>query len=278
MNDLLEICRKVKYSYLYLRERKTFRDIEHFCIFTGYPRSGHSLVGALMDAHPDMIISHELDVLEQVIRGYNYHQICVMILENSRAFARTGRSWSGYNYEVKGQYQGKFRKLKVIGDKRGGRTSMILSERFSLIDKLKQEIPVPVKIIHVVRNPFDNIVTRAHQGNEVRKEITAEGIRENIDRHFLQAATNYRVIRESGCQVLTLKHEELVRHPEKVLIDLCDFLEVEAPVRWLKACASIVFNKPSKTRHRYPYPKEVVEEINTKMGEFPFFEGYTFFD
>jgi hypothetical protein len=268
----------LKYRLSYLRHRKDFRSVEQFCLFTGYPRSGHSLVGALMDAHPEMIISHELDVLEQIIRGHSWQSIYAMIMENSHNFAKKGRSWSGYNYEVKGAWQGKFRKLKVIGDKRGGRTSLLLTENFSLMEKLKTEIPVPVRFIHVVRNPFDNIITRVRQGNDVRKEITPEGVREHIHRHFEQAAINQRVITESGCHVLTLRHEELISNPEAVLISICNFLELEAPAQWLKACASIVFEKPRKTRHEFDYPKEMIDEIMEKMGEFPFFEGYSFFD
>jgi hypothetical protein len=37
--------------------------VRSFCLFIGYPRSGHSLVGSLLDAHPDIAIAHEVNVL-----------------------------------------------------------------------------------------------------------------------------------------------------------------------------------------------------------------------
>jgi hypothetical protein len=268
----------IRYRLIYLRHHKEFAGVGQFCLFTGYPRSGHSLVGALMDAHPEMIISHELDVIEQIIRHRSWKIIYAMILENSKVFAKRGRAWSGYNYAVKGAWQGRFTKLKVIGDKRGGRTSLLLTENFSMIEKIRNEIPVPVRFIHVVRNPFDNIVTRVQQGNDVRKEITPEGVREHIRRHFEQAATNQRIITESGCHVLTIRHEELIHNPEKTLIGICNFLELEAPVHWLKACASIVFSKPKKTRHQFDYPQDMIDEIMQRMKAFPFFEGYSLLD
>ena len=43
--------------------RHELQSVEAFCIFIGYPRSGHSLLGSLLDAHPEMVIAHELDVL-----------------------------------------------------------------------------------------------------------------------------------------------------------------------------------------------------------------------
>jgi hypothetical protein len=35
-----------------------FPDVHAFCLFDGYSRSGHSLVGALLDAHPKITIAH----------------------------------------------------------------------------------------------------------------------------------------------------------------------------------------------------------------------------
>ena len=37
--------------------------IEKFILFIGYPRSGHSIVGSLMDAHPHMVIANEFLLL-----------------------------------------------------------------------------------------------------------------------------------------------------------------------------------------------------------------------
>ena len=39
-------------------------------MFIGYPRSSHSLVGAILDAHPEIIIPHEFNLLEKW-RSYN---------------------------------------------------------------------------------------------------------------------------------------------------------------------------------------------------------------
>jgi hypothetical protein len=269
---------RLKYKFLFWKNRRDFAQVEQFVLFSGYPRSGHSLVGALMDAHPQMIISHELDAMEMVIQGYDYKQIYAMILRNSRCYAQRGRSWSGYSYTVHGQWQGKFNKLLVIGDKRGGRTSLLLGERFSLIDLFKEAIPVPVKVIHVVRNPFDNIITRVQQGNDVRREITDEGVREQIKRHFEQADTNYRLMMEGGCQMLTLRHEALIQNPRETLIGLCNFLGLDAPDGWLHACAGMLFEKPKKTRHEYDYPKETIDEIHKHIDRFPFLKGYTYVD
>ena len=38
--------------------------IEKFVLFIGYPRSGHSIVGSLMDAHPHVVIANEFLLLK----------------------------------------------------------------------------------------------------------------------------------------------------------------------------------------------------------------------
>ena len=42
-----------------LLPESTVNSVEKFVFFVGYRRSGHSMIGSVMDAHPDMIIAHE---------------------------------------------------------------------------------------------------------------------------------------------------------------------------------------------------------------------------
>ena len=38
------------------RDRNLVSNVRTYCMFIGYPRSGHTLVAALLDAHPDMVV------------------------------------------------------------------------------------------------------------------------------------------------------------------------------------------------------------------------------
>ncbi len=44
--------------------------------------------------------------------------VLVLIQKNSRIFKKKGRLWSGYSYRVPNQWQGKFSKLQILGDKK----------------------------------------------------------------------------------------------------------------------------------------------------------------
>ena len=147
-----------------LRHAKTFDTVERFCLFIGYPRSGHSLVGSLLDAHPDVVLAHELDALKYVAAGYRRKQLYWMILRRDAEFTRSGRRWTGFDYAVEGQWQGRYERLQVIGDKKGGVSTFRLGARPELLDRLRRVVGAEVRLIHVVRNPFDNIATMSRRG------------------------------------------------------------------------------------------------------------------
>ena len=44
---------------------KLYDGVDTFLMFIGYPRSSHSLVGSLLDAHPQIIISNEYHIIEK---------------------------------------------------------------------------------------------------------------------------------------------------------------------------------------------------------------------
>ena len=78
------------------RIRKLYDGIQTFVLFIGYGRSGHSLVAAILDAHPKIVIAHEFDVL----RKWNYYKndtwngknkLFFDLHSNSRAHAMFGK-------------------------------------------------------------------------------------------------------------------------------------------------------------------------------------------
>lgn len=62
--------------------------------------------------------------------------------------------------------------LQVIGDKKGGKTSEFLSGKQwqNLSKELLDEVNLPVRLIHIVRNPYDNIATRTFKSLDMSTE------------------------------------------------------------------------------------------------------------
>jgi hypothetical protein len=250
---------------------ETFADVRTYCMFLGYPRSGHSLIGALLDAHPNIIIAHELDALRYVAGGCSQRQLYHLLLENSRRAKEGGRKWGKYAYEVPNQWQGRFEKLQVIGDKKGGGSAKRLRAAPELLQRLRETVDVEVKYIHVTRNPFDNISTSK------RHKKAGVALADCVDAYFARCQTiaevKQRVPREG---LFEIKYETFVEGPKAGLRELCRFLGAEASAEYLTDCASIVYESTHKSRLEVPWPGSLVEAVEEKIAQFPFLHGYSY--
>lgn len=123
-------------------------------MFIGHSRSGHSLIGTLLDAHPNIIIAHELAALHYIYARFSKRQIYYLLLERSRVFAQGRRTRGSYFYDVSNQWQGRYRKLQIIGDKHGEGATLRLQARPWLLQRLRDVIDERIKFIHVIRNPL----------------------------------------------------------------------------------------------------------------------------
>ncbi len=125
-----------------LKNEAYFCDVETFCMFIGHGRSGHSIIGALLDAHPNVILSDETDILKYLSAGYNRKQIFYVLLKQSKKHAyhkrrKMGRDGMMYSYWVPNQFQGQHKKLQVIGDSKAGVSARKFSEKPALLDHLR---------------------------------------------------------------------------------------------------------------------------------------------
>jgi hypothetical protein len=64
-----------------LKYRSLWKNINTYCLFIGYSRSGHSSVGALLDAHPNVRIVSELGDLKYANLGFKRWQIYYLLLK-----------------------------------------------------------------------------------------------------------------------------------------------------------------------------------------------------
>lgn len=261
--------RYLKSFYKGFEYEKNFTSIERYCMFIGYPRSGHSLVGSLLDAHPNIVIAHELDALRYVKEGFNKKQLFYLLLEKSQRFTEAGREWTGYSYAIPYQWNGRYRELKVIGDKKGGASTQQLAKNPELLQALKETIEVDLKIIHVIRNPYDNISTMS-------KRI-GQSLAKGIEDYFFLCKTVAN-IREKINQEdwIDVRLELLIDNPEYWLAKLCQFLGQEPPSDYLSDCASIVYKSPRNTRNEAPWTHELIQRVKNEMEKYPILNGYTY--
>jgi Sulfotransferase family len=247
------------------RFRTDFQDVRAFALFIGYPRSGHSVVGAMLNAHRHAVISHELDAPRLVVDGADRDALYARILARAAWFNLRGNT-SNYRYQVPGQWQGRFESLHLMGDKGGGWAAQWMERHPDLLDRIRDTVGVPLRLLHVVRNPWDNIaaISQWHRLS----------LDESIDFYFSHCAvTGALADRED---VLTVRHEAFITASDATLEALCAFVGLECDDRYRAACTSILFGRPTGSRRRVQWDAAQVREVAQRARPFPFLAGYDY--
>lgn len=247
-----------------------FDAIKTFCIFIGYGKSGHTLIGALLDAHPNIVLSIELNALKIIQDNplITKDKLFKKIINRAKQFRINDCIWTNYSYEVPGQYQGKFARIKVIGDKKGGNSSLLLRKDLDLLDQFRDLVNMEIKLIHVMRNPFDIIATGLKHRRQDWKIIET----------FNKMAEGVNLVKEKiySDNLFDIKHEEFLRKPREILYDLCSYLNVIPHSDYLNACASTVRSKPHESRHEIDWPDNWIEDIQNIIDRYIFLKHYSF--
>lgn len=89
----------------------------------------------------------------------------------------------------------------------------------SVLDKIREVIQVPIKLIHVIRNPFDNIATMMLHAVKSRDAVRGGGLKVRASLlHFNSTKPDERIDKRSGVLYLTPKRHHLIESltPESI--------------------------------------------------------------
>ena len=272
--------------------------VQKFVLFIGYPRSGHSVIGSFMDAHPNMIIAHEFPLFKTLTYNtMSKKEIFDALYKRSQSDMLVG--WrgrknmlkKGYSLSMIGQWQATFNELKVIGNKHGGSTVQLYRTRtkdfLAAFEYLKVILDIPIYALHVVRNPFDMIATQTlyldsgkegvkTQATEERKFDNVTFLR-NISMDILgRAEAAAELIDVLKIPTLEIHSEDLILHPMRVMKLVCTFVGVESSNSYLEACKNNTFPFPIKSRNTVVWPQSLINQIHDKIKQIPFFQRYSF--
>ena len=275
--------------------------VEELVVFIGYPRSGHSVIGSVIDGHPNAIVAHEYGLfnkcptLHPLFTVFDNKSSIFNNLYKSSVFSAQG-GWRSTNPTIKGynlhitKWHGAYTTLKVVGDKSGGSTAEYFYSNYTqtliCYEKLLSKIQIPVLFIHVVRNPFDMIATSI-----IRKAIGMEDMkgliisRERIEAPlplcesviadtFRFAAAVQRV--RKFANVLDIFHEEFIANPRHQVKMLCSALHLPCPVDFVNACEHKLYNVTTRSRKILAWPPALQQQVENEIKKYPFFSRYSF--
>lgn len=254
--------------------------VNHLLLFTGYPRSGHTLVGALLDAHPNMVIAHQVYALGYLERGIAKQRVFQLLLDNAARFNDAGRNWMGYNYRVPAQWQGKYEELKIIGDKSGGITTRTFQHRQGLdeVDAIADRTGLKITFVHVIRNPYDMISTMTKRAVTDQGHPDTEATFQLKIKHFFKHVEGVALLKNHArYEVLDVWHEDLVAYPIPTISGLLSQLNLSGTAPYLQACNELVWENPKKSRNSIVYwTDDNIAAISARLREYPWFSRYDF--
>ena len=290
---------------------QVMNSIKTFVLFVGSARSGHSIVGSLMDAHPHVIIAHEYKIFYNWQHFYNnsnqnWTEMLFSLLYNKSSSDASGirnSSIKGYSLTVNNLWQGKFDcYIEVIGDKCGGSLNSEYMKNKHLfkirLNRLLDKLSIPIHFIHVVRNPFDQIATQSlyiscHFDTACVRKLK-KTLKANLslpDSKFRKADITERaalqlfnfhkasmeLIEWLGVKnVLEVHSSDFIKDPKATLGRIFEFLEVDASEHYLQVCADKVFKSTLQTRELMLWPPSVKHMVEERMTSYEFLSQYNF--
>ena len=290
--------------------------IRKFVFFIGSDRSGSSIVGSLMDAHPHVVIANEwhfphldnappldkpplLGLKRDLFNTLYSRSICDVSEDRAS-------SSKGYSLRVKGLWQGRYKDyIDVIGDKCSKNTTRsYLGSKGEFVEnykKLKKSFGIPIQAIHTVRNTFDVVATGAvikhndhatfrnlkhifssDSGKEapttLEKFSKSHSVDEEIEYVFDSIdATQKLTDGVFGREnVLDVHNCDLVDDPRGTMSRIFDFLEVDTTEYYLDVCAEKVFKSESRSRNMVVWTPEQIKTVEARMKKYDVLSRYSF--
>ncbi|MGB0522451.1 MAG: sulfotransferase family protein [Flammeovirgaceae bacterium] len=242
--------------------------LEAFVIFLGNPRSGTTLVRSLLDAHQQVIISNEEHLLPLIDRGLSWEEALERIEVNAQRF-RDNPRWTNYSYQIATDDSLTAQPIKVVGDKKAGSSTRYLMQNPTSIHHLQEWCPIPIKVLHCVRNPLDVIATEY-----LRNGLTLS-IELNIYRYFVVEKEAVRLGKMLGNnQYHQLHQESLIAQPVEEMKKLLNFLDLEGSTAYFNACQQAIYEKPNQSRSQIDWTPELQQKVNRFAQSIPHLSAY----
>jgi hypothetical protein len=249
-----------------------YDNLQKFVVFVGPRRTGSTLVGAMLDAHPHAVIANEIPAFRW--SSYPRDFIITQILKTSERYARyRNPGGGGYLYSVPNSSQGTYREpLQVVGTKESVETTRKMISRPAKLGLYLEKLGCEPKLFLCVRNPYDAVTTEALRSNI------------NLDcaiRQFNDLMQGYADIAEMY-DVHVVKSEDMITDTEAQIRAVLDYVGLGDTAGYVRNCASIVSASPHVTRHDggnhpyYTWTDSRIDALSEIISEHRVLDGYAY--
>ncbi len=242
-----------------------FQSLEGFLLVLGNARSGSTLLGALLDAHPEAVMGNETLSSQEFWRERDRRSILEEIAANSDRHRNSGKEWEGYQYGIRGSDRKSV--VRLAGDKIWNPATLLLHGDHALWPRLEETLGVPVRALHVLRDPFDVVATMSLR--------SGASLGDRIRWYFMHCEAVMALSERLDESTLrTVRLEELIARPGEEMTALCGWLGLDAGEDYLNACRERVFARPRRTRSDVSWEAEEIRMMVERAGDYSFLHPY----
>lgn len=200
-----------------------------FLLTLGYGRTGSTIIGHILNNHPNCLVSNESRFLQNLLQGYNIKFLINQLINNASKDYNDGLNF----IHQKDSKNIKFKKMPkknilILGDKKsGGNTTISLSNPIFFNNFIKNN----TKIIINLRNPLDVLVSckknkifnRYSFYIECNENSKDEDIFRDIIYYFNHCINIYKNNLE---KCIIVYYEDLLNDKKNILQKICNHLDI----------------------------------------------------
>jgi hypothetical protein len=220
-------------------------------LFFGSGRTGSTLLGQILNYHPQCLVANEYRFLQKIIvenanvddeiRGMEAIALKQFKsgLESADRFRGTiahyQPKWVSMGHLASDPDFAKQKDICVIGDKKaGGNTEIYLKHPEAVIRFLTNKNENnPVFLIQVVRHPL-------HTALSLMKSHSIPTFDQACEHIVMRAQVAYSLLERLPCQRIRVHYEELAQSPEREIRRIVDWLGLESSTNWLSKIAKVI--------------------------------------
>lgn len=212
--------------------------------FIGSPRTGSTLLGQIINYHPNCLISNESRFLQKVIekgqdkisaRQEMLIDACYQFnesLERTDRFSKTINTyqpkWQSFT-QFKGNANFNKKDILLIGDKKaGGNIHVYRNNKEKFEEFVAQEDPY---FLMITRNPAETAISyQKSHGSGTIEDAIRKILIDMRDAYLFGLNHKFKIVR----------YEDLITSTDEFLLTLFQFLDIQTDAQWRKEIATVV--------------------------------------
>jgi hypothetical protein len=242
-----------------------FSSLKAFLLIIGNARSGSTLLGSIINSHPQAIIANETYASRILWENLSQEQIFNTISQNVLITEKDSYLPSGYRSIPKVVSPLPCETL-ILGEKIWNPSTLLLHGKYNLIEQLTKTVNRPVLLIHAIRNPFDAIATM-----HVR---SGAPIDDRIAWYFMHCESVKAIEKRKDQRLKHVYHEDLIANTASEIESICNFLDIPVITEHLSLIIQSLYKTPHQSRTSIMWDNKDIDRIYTKMREFDFLSKY----